>query len=127
MDRYLDKLTLREKEVLRMRFGLDDGYARTLEEVGVRLKVTRERVRQIEASGIDAIRNSRSFKELAFAFDDLARHIEEQGAIIPEDALLSGLATDEKSRNRYRFCFRNRRCNRGGTVSPWLVYFSELL
>jgi RNA polymerase primary sigma factor len=57
IDEVLDKLTGREKEVLRMRFGLDDGYARTLEEVGSRLHVTRERVRQIELRALKKLRH----------------------------------------------------------------------
>jgi RNA polymerase primary sigma factor len=57
IDEVLDKLTPRERDVLRMRFGLDDGYARTLEEVGSRLKVTRERVRQIELRALKKLRH----------------------------------------------------------------------
>ncbi len=57
IEEVLNKLTLREKEVLRMRFGLDDGYARTLEEVGCRLHVTRERVRQIELRALKKLRH----------------------------------------------------------------------
>jgi RNA polymerase primary sigma factor len=57
IDEVLNKLTLREKEVLKMRFGLDDGYARTLEEVGSRLRVTRERVRQIELRALKKLRH----------------------------------------------------------------------
>lgn len=57
IEEVLNKLTMREKEVLRMRFGLDDGYARTLEEVGVRLHVTRERVRQIELRALKKLRH----------------------------------------------------------------------
>jgi RNA polymerase primary sigma factor len=57
IDEVLNKLTSREKEVLRMRFGLDDGYARTLEEVGCRLRVTRERVRQIELRALKKLRH----------------------------------------------------------------------
>ncbi len=57
IEEVLDKLTGREKEVLRMRFGLDDGYARTLEEVGSRLHVTRERVRQIELRALKKLRH----------------------------------------------------------------------
>ena len=48
----LNTLTDREKKVLRLRFGLDDGRARTLEEVGREFKVTRERIRQIEAKAL---------------------------------------------------------------------------
>ena len=52
LEEVLETLTPREKEVLRLRFGLDDGKARTLEEVGQRFRVTRERIRQIEAKAL---------------------------------------------------------------------------
>lgn len=48
----MDTLTDREENVLRMRFGLDDGRMHTLEDVGKQFKVTRERIRQIEAKAI---------------------------------------------------------------------------
>src|ERR1051326_76599 len=57
IDEVLNKLTPRERDVLKMRFGLDDGYARTLEEVGSRLHVTRERVRQIELRALKKLRH----------------------------------------------------------------------
>jgi RNA polymerase primary sigma factor len=57
IDEVLNKLTTRERDVLKMRFGLDDGYARTLEEVGTRLHVTRERVRQIELRALKKLRH----------------------------------------------------------------------
>ena len=59
----LDTLTEREQKVLRLRFGLDDGRARTLEEVGKVFNVTRERIRQIEAKALRKLRHpSRSRK-----------------------------------------------------------------
>ena len=59
----LDTLTEREKKVLSLRFGLDDGRARTLEEVGKEFNVTRERIRQIEAKALRKLRHpSRSRK-----------------------------------------------------------------
>ena len=59
----LDTLTEREQKVLRLRFGLDDGRARTLEEVGDEFDVTRERIRQIEAKALRKLRHpSRSRK-----------------------------------------------------------------
>jgi RNA polymerase primary sigma factor len=59
----LGTLTEREQMVLRLRFGLDDGRARTLEEVGKEFKVTRERIRQIEAKALRKLRHpSRSRK-----------------------------------------------------------------
>ena len=53
----LDTLTPREQRVLRLRFGLDDGRSRTLEEVGREFKVTRERIRQIEAKALRKLRH----------------------------------------------------------------------
>lgn len=59
----MDTLTDREQKVLRLRFGLDDGRARTLEEVGKEFDVTRERIRQIEAKALRKLRHpSRSRK-----------------------------------------------------------------
>ena len=56
-------LTTREQRVLLLRFGLEDGRQRTLEEVGLEFKVTRERVRQIEAKALRKLRHpSRSRK-----------------------------------------------------------------
>lgn len=57
MDDVLGTLTEREKKVLRLRFGIGDGYPRTLEEVGAIFKVTRERVRQIEAKALRKLRH----------------------------------------------------------------------
>ena len=63
LDEVLSTLTDREQKVLRLRFGLEDGRARTLEEVGKEFKVTRERIRQIEAKALRKLRHpSRSRK-----------------------------------------------------------------
>ncbi len=60
----LDTLTKREEMVLRLRFGLDDGRARTLEEVGKEFNVTRERIRQIEAKALRKLRHPSRSKKL---------------------------------------------------------------
>jgi RNA polymerase primary sigma factor len=60
----LDTLTPREEKVLRLRFGLDDGRARTLEEVGREFLVTRERIRQIEAKALRKLRHPSRSKKL---------------------------------------------------------------
>jgi RNA polymerase primary sigma factor len=60
----LGKLTPREREVLKMRFGLDDGYPRTLEEVGRHFKVTRERIRQIESKALKKLRHPSKSRKL---------------------------------------------------------------
>jgi len=52
IDHLLKTLTWREREIIRLRYGLQDGYTYTLEEVGRIFKVTRERVRQIEAKAV---------------------------------------------------------------------------
>lgn len=60
----LSTLTEREEKVLRLRFGLDDGRARTLEEVGKEFNVTRERIRQIEAKALRKLRHPSRSKKL---------------------------------------------------------------
>ena len=60
----LNTLTPREEKVLRLRFGLDDGNQRTLEEVGREFKVTRERIRQIEAKALRKLRHPSRSKKL---------------------------------------------------------------
>jgi len=60
----LDSLTERERRVLSLRFGLIDGYSRTLEEVGKQFKVTRERIRQIEAKALRKMRHPTRLRHL---------------------------------------------------------------
>ena len=60
----LDTLTDREQKVLKLRFGLEDGRARTLEEVGKEFEVTRERIRQIEAKALRKLRHPSRSKKL---------------------------------------------------------------
>ncbi len=69
----LETLTPREREVLRLRFGLGDGYSRTLEEVGRRFKVTRERIRQIEAKALRKMRHPIRIRQLEGFLDSSVR------------------------------------------------------
>ena len=64
LDQVLNTLTEREREVLKLRFGLNDGKARTLEEVGAKFNVTRERIRQIEAKALRKLRHPSRSKKL---------------------------------------------------------------
>jgi RNA polymerase primary sigma factor len=66
----LESLTPREQKVLRLRFGLDDGRARTLEEVGKVFDVTRERIRQIEAKALRKLRHPSRSKKLKDFLED---------------------------------------------------------
>ena len=60
----LNSLTSRERKVLELRFGLEDGRSRTLEEVGREFQVTRERIRQIEAKALRKLRHPSRSKKL---------------------------------------------------------------
>ena len=60
----LDTMTPREEKVLKLRFGLEDGRTRTLEEVGQEFNVTRERIRQIEAKALRKLRHPSRSKKL---------------------------------------------------------------
>lgn len=109
----------RAREVLVCRFGLGTNPSReTLEAIGDRSSITRERVRQIEATGLDAIRASKVFKDASAVFEEMARYIHSVGVLVPESTLFSLLGKDEKSRNRFRFLlmldsafFRERETN----------------
>ena len=65
----LSTLTPREEMVLKLRFGLEDGRARTLEEVGKEFKVTRERIRQIEAKALRKLRHPNRSRKLKDSID----------------------------------------------------------
>src|SRR5581483_4710852 len=71
----LSGLSEREREVLKLRFGLGDGYARTLEEVGKQFKVTRERIRQIEAKALRKMRHPTRIRQLQ-GFIELQEQVE---------------------------------------------------
>jgi RNA polymerase primary sigma factor len=64
LEKVLSTLSEREREVLKLRFGLEDGYSRTLEEVGHIFEVTRERIRQIEAKALKKLRHPSRNKRL---------------------------------------------------------------
>ena len=70
LDEVLDTLTDREEDVLRLRFGLDDGKMRTLEDVGKVFNVTRERIRQIEAKALRKLRHPSRSKQLKDFIED---------------------------------------------------------
>jgi RNA polymerase sigma factor (sigma-70 family) len=63
VNKLLDVLEDREREIIRLRYGLDTGDPRTLEEVGLALNLTRERIRQIERSALSKLRHPSSKNE----------------------------------------------------------------
>ena len=84
IERLLKTLTFREREIIRLRYGLGDGYTYTLEEVGRIFKVTRERVRQIEAKAVRKLQNPvrsqclEGFLHGTVALEDLKQKADEQ-------------------------------------------------
>jgi len=72
LDEVMDSLTVREKRILELRFGIEDGRLRTLEEVGKEFGVTRERIRQIEAKALRKLRHPRRSKKLKDYLDSLS-------------------------------------------------------
>ena len=71
IDTVLKTLTYREREIIKLRYGLGDGYTYTLEEVGRIFKVTRERVRQIEAKAVRKLQHPVRSKQLKGFLDSL--------------------------------------------------------
>lgn len=115
----LSEASERARDVLERRFGLGTSITReTLESIGSRTGITRERVRQVEANGLDAVRNSKTFKEAEPLFEELRKHILSEGGIVSEEHLLTTLAKDASEKNRFRFLlvigstfFRERETN----------------
>ncbi|HTL67591.1 MAG TPA: RNA polymerase sigma factor RpoD [Lacunisphaera sp.] len=90
----LDSLTERERRVLTLRFGLVDGYSRTLEEVGKQFKVTRERIRQIEAKALRKMRHPTRIRQLHGFFDaeqiDNPQNLLKKPPVIPPQFIKQG-------------------------------------
>jgi RNA polymerase primary sigma factor len=87
ISRALEGLSYREREIIRLRFGLADGYAYTLEEVGSIFEVTRERVRQIEAKAVEKLRQPGRDVDLAsFMSDSVVEKWRKPAAEEPEAA-----------------------------------------
>lgn len=82
----------RTRDVIARRFGLESGEKETLEEIGQDYKITRERVRQIEESGLKALAEPRILSYLEPHFDYISGHLREYGDLRREETLLSNLA-----------------------------------
>jgi len=95
LGRALDGLSYREREIIRLRFGLVDGYSYTLEEVGTLFDVTRERVRQIEAKAVEKLREPGLHAKLSGFIDERA---------------FAGLLASPPARSRSLATPRSERC-----------------
>lgn len=100
----ISHLTDRSFDVIMNRFGLTaDGKRKTLEEIGKKYKITRERVRQIEDVALTAIKKSDAYKLEQAAFEELKHLIKKLGAIIPEHELLPYISKDKSTQNHIHF------------------------
>ena len=71
LEKQLLRLTDKEQKILRLRFGMDDGHPRTLEEIGTNFNVTRERIRQIESRALKKLRTPFRLRNLEEYLEDL--------------------------------------------------------
>ena len=96
VDFLLKELSSREKEVLSSRYGLDGGHKQTLEEIGKKLNITRERVRQIENNAIARAKQTKEWKDRLSDLSSLIiKYINKHGYISSEETLLNEFLGDE--------------------------------
>lgn len=97
-------LPKRTKDILEQRFGLGKNPKRTtLEAIGQKYGITRERVRQVEADGFNRIRKSSQMRELTGVFTALENYFEHQGRVLKEEHVLKNLASHPKHENHVYF------------------------
>lgn len=95
----LKDLKDRAREVISRRYGLDDPERHTLQSIGDTYGITRERVRQIENSALQAIRESNSFEEATHIFSELKDILHNLGGLVEEEHLLSSITKDPITQN----------------------------
>ncbi|MCF7833821.1 MAG: hypothetical protein K9L98_02880 [Candidatus Pacebacteria bacterium] len=94
----------RPRDVIMHRYGLSsDSRKKTLEEIGKGYGITRERVRQIEASALNAIKKSSTFNEMKVVFDELKDLVYSLGSIVSEHDLLHHISKDKATQNHINF------------------------
>ena len=94
----------RANDVIMNRFGLNaDAERKTLEEIGKKYNITRERVRQIEEAALSLIKKSEAYKEEQAVFDELKQLIHSLGSIVAEHELLPHISKDKATQNHIHF------------------------
>lgn len=102
--RLLSSLQDRAYDIIVNRYGLNDNAdSKTLEAIGKKYNITRERVRQIENAALSAIRKSANFKAEQKTFDEIKELINKSGALVHEDDFLSLVSKDQSIQNHIRF------------------------
>lgn len=93
----------RASDVIMSRFGLNNDERKTLEEIGAKYNITRERVRQIEESALNLIKKSDAYKNEQVFFDELKQLIISLGGIVAEHDLLPHISKDKVTQNHIHF------------------------
>ncbi|MCA9356513.1 MAG: sigma factor-like helix-turn-helix DNA-binding protein [Candidatus Paceibacterota bacterium] len=99
----MSELQDRAYEVIAGRYGLVDEEKKTLEAIGKKYNITRERVRQIESAALASIRKSDNYKDVASIFEELEEIIQEMGSVVSEDELLESITKDRLTQNHINF------------------------
>src|SRR3990167_8689322 len=94
----------RASDIIMNRFGLNaDGKKKTLEEIGKKYNITRERVRQVEDAALTSIKKSTAYKVEQAVFEELKQLIKKLGFIVAEHELLPHIAKDKATQNHIHF------------------------
>ncbi len=90
----LSQLNPRTRDIVIHRYGLEQPEKMTLEAIGKKYDITRERVRQIENFALATVKKSKEFKEHAFVFDELSNIVKDLGSVVSEEALMRSISKD---------------------------------
>ena len=90
----LSQLNPRTRDIVVHRYGLEQPEKMTLEAIGKKYDITRERVRQIENFALATVKKSKEFKEHAFVFDELSNIVKDLGSVVSEEALMRSISKD---------------------------------
>src|SRR3989338_6641043 len=98
------RLASRASDVIMNRFGLTaDGKKKTLEEIGKKYNITRERVRQVEDAALTFIKKSNTYRNEQAVFDELKQLVKKLGSIVAEHELLPYISKDKATQNHVHF------------------------
>lgn len=97
LEHLLERLPLRSREIVKLRFGVKDGKVRTLEEIGKQYGITRERVRQVVGSALSLIASHKEYPEIIEITERIHAVLEEKSGVMKAEQLIEKLAGKEKS------------------------------
>lgn len=96
LESLLERLPIRSRDIVKLRFGIDDGRVRTLEEIGKRYNITRERVRQVVGSVLTLIASHQEYPEVVAIMQRIEQSLSEKSGVMKVDHLVEKLAGKDK-------------------------------